>query len=121
MTRRFWISAALVLVGVAGGSMLSSLVANTALASSKTSAPPPPPPDAARAFETVEYKFYVPTGTAAFTSEHERELNAMGAQGWRIITPIYAGGILNSYLMMRVRPPGSAPAPSPTPTSAPGR
>jgi hypothetical protein len=68
-----------------------------------TLSPPPGPPKAGdRDYEQVEYKFYVPTGDANFTSAHEAELNAMGAQGWRIVTPIYAGGILNSYLMMRV-------------------
>ncbi|MBS2028247.1 MAG: hypothetical protein JST54_10110 [Deltaproteobacteria bacterium] len=57
----------------------------------------------ARANEEVEYKFFVPSSGAAFTNEHEQELNTMGAQGWRVVSPIYSGGMLNSYLMMRAK------------------
>jgi hypothetical protein len=117
--KQILLSSALVLAGAAGGTALTAYAAGappkpaTAPASKpaakpapKLTPPPPPPGEGARDFETVEYKFYVLSSTAAPTAEHERELNVMGAQGWRIVTPIYAGGILNSYLMMRVRPPG---------------
>ena len=53
--------------------------------------------------DQVEYRFFVPSSGAAFTAQHESELNALGAQGWRVVTPIYTGGILNSYLMMRTK------------------
>jgi hypothetical protein len=101
---------ALVLAGMAGGTALSAYAANAPAkpvpppAKPKLSPPPPPPKESARDYETVEYKFYVLSSSSAPTSEHEKELNLMGAQGWRIVTPIYAGGILNSYLMMRIHP-----------------
>lgn len=64
----------------------------------------PAPAQPAASVERVEYRFFVPSSTAAFTAEHEKELNALGDQGWRVVTPIYSGGMLNSYLMMRAKP-----------------
>jgi len=57
----------------------------------------------AHANEEVEYRFFVPTSGAAFTNEHEQELNTLGAQGWKVVSPIYSGGMLNSYLMTRTK------------------
>ena len=92
MTRTF-ISAAL----GAGAALLFTSVTGAATRTAH------PAPVEANAHEAAEYRFFVPSSTAAFTAEHEKELNALGAQGWRVVTPIYSGGILNSYLMMRTR------------------
>ena len=88
--KRALIAMALVAAGMVGGTAL------TAYAGS------PAPAKVAHEPETVEYKFLVLSGSDAATSDHEKELNGMAAQGWRIVAPIYSGGILNSYLMQRV-------------------
>jgi hypothetical protein len=85
------ISAALILVGMAGGTALAA-----------HAAPPPAPKPSPKEPEAVEYKFFVLASSDAPTGEHEKQLNALGAQGWHVVAPIYSGGILNSYLMQRV-------------------
>lgn len=73
----------------------------TGAAAPKTSHPPEPAVPIVTAPPRVEYRFFVPSSGAAFTTEHERQLNELGAQGWKVVSPIYSGGMLNSYLMMR--------------------
>ena len=105
-------SASLVLAGVIAGSALSAFAADptgstrigiSGKASEKSKAAPATV-EVPMGNEPVEYRFMVLSMASAPTAEHEKQLNALGADGWRVMAPIYSGGILNSYLMARTHP-----------------
>ncbi len=105
--RRVIVAASIALLGLTAGSALTAFAGEPATrppATKPKSAPAAVAVENAVVNEAVEYRFLVLSAATAPTAEHEKQLNVLGAEGWRVVAPIYSGGILNSYLMSRARP-----------------